>query len=181
MDGTPVSGPSFLCQPRRSVQLAQKHRNRPSFSLRSVRPSVPHVGADDSCAGATKTVSPQPSRSDRRTEGRTEGQARRAWRTGSAVGRHDSSESGGDVTRGNTPAVLRATAAAKNGEHSKLLWWRAGGQASRTGLTILRRCSTSTLIAARDPRGGGGGKGRTAPPAIFLENVPERGMRGAKR
>ena len=47
--------------------------------------------------------------------------------TGRAAGRHDSSESGGDVTRGNTPAVLRATAAAKNGEHSKLLWWRAGG------------------------------------------------------
>ena len=80
MDGTPVSGPSFLCQPLRSVQLAQKHRNRPSSSLRSVRPSVPHVGADDSCAGATKTVSPQPSRSDRRTEGGRDGRAERGGR-----------------------------------------------------------------------------------------------------
>ena len=85
MDGTPV-GPPFFVNRSGQFNLHKSTAIDPPPSP-PLRPSVPHVGADDSCAGATKTVSPQPSRSDRRTDGRTEGRARRAWRTEGRVAR----------------------------------------------------------------------------------------------
>ena len=77
----------------------QTQRTSPSASV--------HIGADGSCGGATKTVSPVPSRA--RGGGRGRGGVGVGGRTALQGGRgHDSSESGGDVTRGNTPAAAAA-------------------------------------------------------------------------
>ena len=100
-------GLSLYPMPLTSVTACYIHKRNALVRPRpSVRPSV-HIGADGSCGGATKTVSPEPSRA--RGGGRGRGGVGVGGRTALQGGRgHDSSESGGDVTRGNTPAAAAA-------------------------------------------------------------------------